>query len=142
MLGGEVYQVVALPSTEPCPPGVMESQNFITNTATLFAGSSAVAAFFVNGLDFEHNVLQQTMWNGLSLGWGWHNFNGASDSVFPGNPTTTAGNTTVNDNAFFNMMQVLGDSGPIYTLGAQPNTTMTGNYFRGINGGYGLDTSS
>ena len=130
---------------EKFPPGVegvvgntLVKDNFISNTATLFAGSSAVAAFFVNGLDFEHNVLQQTPWNGLSLGWGWHNFNGASDSVFPGNPTTTAGNTTVNDNAFFNTMQTLGDSGPIYTLGAQPNTTMNGNYMQGIQGGYGF----
>jgi Cellulose binding domain len=112
--------------------------NTITNTATLFAGSSAVAAFFVNGLDFEHNVLTQTTWNGLSLGWGWHNFNGASDSVFPGKPTTAAGNNTVNNNAFFRMMQTLGDSGPIYTIGAEPNTTMSGNYMQGINGGYGF----
>ncbi len=126
------------PGVEGVVSNIVVKDNFITNTAMLFAGSSAVAAFFPNGLDFEHNVLQQTPWNGLSLGWGWHNFNGASDSVFPGKPTTTAGNNVVNYNAFFNTMQSLGDSGPMYTLGAQPNTTMTGNYMRGINGGYGF----
>ncbi|HLG76424.1 MAG TPA: carbohydrate-binding protein, partial [Ktedonobacteraceae bacterium] len=102
------------------------------NTAVLFIGHAAVSAFFVNGFAFEHNVIQNTPYNGLSMGWGWHNFNGASDSVFPGNPTTVAGNNTVSYNAFFNMVQTLTDTGAIYTLGAQPNTSMTNNYIDGI----------
>jgi hypothetical protein len=106
--------------------------NVTLNTAVLFLGHAAVAAFFVNGFDFEHNVIQNTPYNGLSMGWGWHNFNGASDSVFPGRPTTVAGNNTVSYNDFFNMVQTLTDTGAIYTLGAQPNTKMTNNYINGI----------
>src|SRR5581483_9998474 len=84
---------------EKFPPGVegdctndVFKDNVTLNTAVLFIGHAAVAAFFVNGFDFEHNVIQNTPYNGLSLGWGWHNFNGASDSVFPGRPSTVMGN--------------------------------------------------
>jgi hypothetical protein len=106
--------------------------NVTLNTATLFLGHAAVMAFFVNGFDFEHNVIQNTPYNGLSMGWGWHNFNGASDSVFPGKPTTVAGNNTVSYNDFFNTVQTLTDTGAIYTLGSQPHTIMTNNYIEGI----------
>ena len=106
--------------------------NVTLNTAVLFIGHAAVAAFFVNRFDFEHNVIQNTPYNGLSMGWGWHNFNGASDSVFPGKPTTVAGHNTVSYNAFFDMIQALTDTGAIYTIGSQPNTVMTNNYIKGI----------
>ncbi|GCF10237.1 cellulose-binding domain-containing protein [Dictyobacter arantiisoli] len=124
---------------EKFPPGVegdcindVFKDNVTLNTAVLFLGHAAVAAYFVNKFDFEHNVIQNTPYNGLSMGWGWHNFNGASDSVFPGRPTTVAGNNTVAYNDFFNMVQALTDTGAIYTLGAQPNTTLINNYLNGI----------
>jgi hypothetical protein len=106
--------------------------NVTLNTAVLFLGHAAVAAFFVNRFDFEHNVIQNTPYNGLSMGWGWHNFNGAGDSVLPGKPTTVAGNNTVSYNNFFDTVQTLTDTGAIYTLGAQPNTVMTNNYIKGV----------
>jgi hypothetical protein len=110
----------------------MFKDNVTLNTAVLFLGHAAVAAFFVNRFDFEHNVIQNTPYNGLSMGWGWHNFNGANDSVFPGKPTTVAGNNTVSYNDFFDMVQALTDTGAIYTIGSQPNTVMTDNYIKGI----------
>ena len=44
-------------------------------------------------------------------------------------------NNTVTYNWFYNTMQTLGDSGPIYTLGGQPNTTISNNYMNGVPAG-------
>ncbi|WP_372631095.1 RICIN domain-containing protein [Cohnella sp.] len=114
--------------------------NSIYDSAVLFNGSAAVAGYFTDTLRFQQNVIEKTPWAGISLGWGWWNFNGSSGSVRPGVPTTTARNNTISYNHFIDTVQVLDDSGPIYTLGSQPTTTISHNYIRGVPAGhkYGL----
>ena len=114
--------------------------NDIYDSAVLFNGSAAVAGYFTNTLNFQHNVVEKSAWAGISLGWGWWNFNGSSGSVRPGVPTTTAQNNNISYNRFIDTVQVLDDTAPIYTLGSQPTTTIAGNYIRGVPAGhkYGL----
>ena len=111
--------------------------NFIYQSTSVFGGHGGIAAFFPDTLTVTHNLIDYTSYNGLSMGWGWWNFNGDSDSECPGKPSTTAKNNAVTYNEFINTMQVLSDSGAIYTLGAQPDTTISNNYIKGVPGGQG-----
>ncbi|PIM69378.1 carbohydrate-binding protein [Streptomyces sp. JV178] len=116
------------------------TNNYLYDSAVLFQGSSPVSAYFVDSLAVEHNRIEKSPWAGVTLGWGWWNFDGSTNSINPGNPTTTAKNNTVRYNQIVNTMQTLGDSGPIYTLGAQPGTEISDNYIQGVPAGhkYGL----
>jgi hypothetical protein len=97
-----------------------------------FGSHAGVTAFFTDTLTFTHNHVHTVAYNGLNLGWGWHNFNGESDSEVPGNASTTAKNNAANYNRFTNMMTRLHDSGAIYTIGQNPGTTINQNYVKGI----------
>lgn len=111
--------------------------NFISQTTRMFKGNAAVAAFYPDTLLFTHNVVMDTAYNGLSMGWGWWNFDGSNGSVAQGKPTTTMKNNTVTYNQFFNVMQALMDSGAVYTLAAQPGSLIDHNYVRGVPPGQG-----
>ncbi|MFD8387118.1 RICIN domain-containing protein [Streptomyces sp. NPDC059679] len=116
------------------------TNNYLYDSAVLFQGSSPVSAYFVDSLTVEHNRIEKSPWAGITLGWGWWNFDGSTNSINPGNPTTTAKNNTIRHNQIVDPMQTLGDSAPIYTLGAQPGTEISDNYIQGVPAGhkYGL----
>ncbi|AZQ33079.1 right-handed parallel beta-helix repeat-containing protein [Streptomyces cyaneochromogenes] len=116
------------------------TNNYLYDSGALFEASSPVSAYFVDSLSVEHNRIEKSPWAGITLGWGWWNFDGSTNSINPGNPTTTAKNNTIKYNELFDTMQVLGDSAPIYTLGSQPGTEISGNYIQGVPAGhkYGL----
>ncbi|KUO16493.1 carbohydrate-binding protein [Streptomyces dysideae] len=114
--------------------------NYLYDSATLFPASSPVSAYFVDSLSVQHNRIEKSPWAGITLGWGWWNFDGSENSVRPGVPTTTAKNNTISNNELIDTMQQLGDSAPIYTLGSQPGTVISNNYIQGVPAGhkYGL----
>ncbi|MDO4562407.1 MAG: right-handed parallel beta-helix repeat-containing protein [Clostridia bacterium] len=104
------------------------TNNYIYGTSRLFWGDAALMAFYTEGFLMKHNHIENTPYNGLSIGWGWWNMNGDSDSVVPGIPSTTTKNNTIESNTFVKCMQTLGDAGAIYTLGDMPGTVIRGNY--------------
>ncbi|MFF7258785.1 RICIN domain-containing protein [Streptomyces sp. NPDC008159] len=112
------------------------TNNYLYDSAVLFLGSSPVSAYFVDSLSVEHNRIEKSPWAGITLGWGWWNFDGSTNSIQPGNPTTTAKNNTISHNQLIDTMQVLGDSAPIYTLGSQPGTEISDNYIQGVPAGH------
>jgi hypothetical protein len=112
------------------------TNNYLYDSAVLFQGSSPVSAYFVDSLSVQHNRIEKSPWAGITLGWGWWNFDGSTDSINPGNPTTTAKNNTVKYNELIDTMQVLGDSAPIYTLGNQPGTEISDNFLKGVPAGH------
>jgi ricin-type beta-trefoil lectin protein/parallel beta helix pectate lyase-like protein/glycosyl hydrolase family 141 len=114
--------------------------NYLYDSAVLFNGHSPISAYFADTLTVQHNRIEKAPWAGLTLGWGWWNFDGSSGSIAPNRPTTTARNNTVSYNEIVDTVQRLGDTAPIYTLGSQPGTTITGNYLQGVPAGhkYGL----
>lgn len=116
------------------------TNNYLYDSGVLFEASSPVSAYFVDSLAVEHNRIEKSPWAGITLGWGWWNFDGSANSINPGNPTTTARNNAVRHNQIIDTMQTLADSGPIYTLGAQPGTEISDNYIQGVPAGhkYGL----
>lgn len=114
--------------------------NYIYDSAALFKGHSAVSVFFADSLSVQHNRIEKAPWAGVTLGWGWKDFDGSATSVVPGKPTTTAKNNTVSYNQIVDTMQDRNDSAPIYTLGSQPGTIIGNNYAQGVRAGhtYGL----
>ncbi|MBW5446148.1 carbohydrate-binding protein [Cohnella sp. CFH 77786] len=122
--------------TEAVPQNITVSNNYILDSSRLFLGHAAITAFFTDSLDVNHNRIKNTPYNGISLGWGWSNFNGNSVSTLPNIPTTTAKNNNLSYNHIVDTMQVLNDAGPIYTLGSMPVTTISNNYFEGVPAGH------
>ncbi|NUR00533.1 MAG: right-handed parallel beta-helix repeat-containing protein [Streptomyces sp.] len=112
------------------------TNNYLYDSAVLFQGSSPVSAYFADSLSVQHNRIEKSPWAGITLGWGWWNFDGSANSIRPGVPTTTARNNTISHNQIVDTMQVLGDSAPIYTLGSQPGTEISDNYIQGVPAGH------
>lgn len=125
---------------EGLPKNIEIKNNYLYDSAVLFNGHSAISAYFVDTLTVQHNRIEKTPWSGITLGWGWWNFDGSSGSIAPNRPTTTARNNTISYNHIIDTVQRLNDTAPIYTLGSQPGTTITNNYLQGVPSGhkYGL----
>ncbi|MFC4536609.1 ricin-type beta-trefoil lectin domain protein [Sphaerisporangium dianthi] len=125
---------------EGAPKNIEIKNNYIYDSAVLFNGHSAISAYFADGLSIQRNRIEKTPWSGITLGWGWWNFDGSSGSIAPNRPTTTAKNNTISYNHIIDTVQRLSDTAPIYTLGSQPGTTITNNYLQGVPSGhkYGL----
>ncbi|WP_432049985.1 RICIN domain-containing protein [Verrucosispora sp. NA02020] len=128
------------PQVEGLPKNIVIRNNYIHDSAVLFNGHGAVAAYFADTLTIQHNRIEKTPWAGITLGWGWWNFDGSSGSIAPNRPTTTARNNTISHNHIIDTVQRLSDTAPIYTLGSQPGTTIHSNYLQGVPAGhkYGL----
>ena len=125
---------------EGLPKNIDIKNNYLYDTGVLFNSHSPISAYFADTLTIQHNRIEKAPWSGITLGWGWWNFDGSSGSVAPGRPTTTARNNTISHNHIIDTVQRLNDTAPIYTLGDQPGTTITNNYLHGVPAGhkYGL----
>ncbi|MFF3854220.1 ricin-type beta-trefoil lectin domain protein [Micromonospora sp. NPDC002575] len=129
-----------LPQVEGLPKNIDIRNNYLYDSAVLFNGHSPISAYFVDTLTVQRNRIEKAPWSGITLGWGWWNFDGSSGSIAPNRPTTTARNNTISHNHIIDTVQRLSDTAPIYTLGSQPGTTITNNYLQGVPAGhkYGL----
>ncbi|MEU3891564.1 RICIN domain-containing protein [Streptomyces sp. NPDC029041] len=112
------------------------TNNYLYDSAVLFEGSSPVSAYFADTLSLQHNRIEKSPWAGITLGWGWWNFDGSDKSIVPGTATSTARNNSVKYNELIDTMQLLSDSAPIYTLGNQPGTEISNNYIQGVPAGH------
>jgi hypothetical protein len=128
------------PQVEGLPKNIEIKNNYIYDSAVLFNGHSPISAYFADTLTIQRNRIEKTPWSGITLGWGWWNFDGSSGSIAPNRPTTTARNNNISYNHIINTVQKLSDTAPIYTLGSQPGTTIQNNYLQGVPSGhkYGL----
>jgi hypothetical protein len=125
---------------EGLPKSIEIRNNYLYDSAVLFNGHSPISAYFVDTLTVQRNRIEKAPWSGITLGWGWWNFDGSSGAIAPGRPTTTARNNNISYNHIIDTVQRLSDTAPIYTLGSQPGTTITNNYLQGVPAGhkYGL----
>lgn len=122
--------------TEAVPKNITVTDNYILDACRLFLGHSPITAFFTDTLAVQHNRIENAPYSGISLGWGWSNFNGNSVSTLPNIPTTTAKSNNISYNQFINTMQTLDDAGPVYTLGSMPGSTISSNYIQGVPAGH------
>ena len=108
------------------------TNNIFKNTSRLFWGNPGVIFHAVYNMNFQYNQIENTPYSGLSLGWGWWNFNGSPDSVVPGKAAIVCKNNKILNNSFFNCITTLGDGGAIYTLSEMPDTVISENYIKSI----------
>jgi hypothetical protein len=81
------------PQVEGLPRNIEVENNYIYDSAVLFNGHSPISAYFADTLTIQRNRIEKTPWSGITLGWGWWNFDGSSGSIAPNRPTTTAKTT-------------------------------------------------
>ena len=94
--------------------------NHVQRTGREWHGSVAIMAGYLDSGVIAHNLLRNLSYSGINLGWGWGT-----------NNPTGSGNSRVENNSIFNFCQVLNDCGGIYTLGAQPGSSLEGNWMVG-----------
>jgi len=94
--------------------------NLIQDAANEYWGCVGLLAGYVRGLTIEHNELCDLAYSGISVGWGW----------------TRTVNCMKNNTIHANLVHHFGkhnySCGGVYTLSAQPGTTITGNCIRDI----------
>ncbi|MFJ4036939.1 ricin-type beta-trefoil lectin domain protein [Microbacterium sp. NPDC090007] len=125
---------------EGAPKNISVRNNALHDSAVLFWGSAVISGYFLDTVAIENNRIDRAQWAGISLGWGWGNFDGSAESNAPGNPTTVARNNSIQRNEIRDTMRTLNDSGPLYSLGNQRGTVIDDNYADGVRPGhtYGL----
>lgn len=113
--------------TESVPKDITVTNNYLYENCYFFPGNSPVTTFFTYNLQVLHNFVYKCTYSGMSIGWGWCNFDGVkgSDSQLPGVPTDTSKNNHVNYNRVEEYCSLLQDAGGIYTLGQQGNDDWT-----------------
>lgn len=116
-----------LDGTESVPKNITLSNNYLLENCYFFSGHSPITTFYTYNLQVLHNFVYKCSYSGMSIGWGWCNFDGynGSDSQLPGYPTTTSRNNHVNYNRVEEICSLLQDAGGIYTLGQQGNDDWT-----------------
>lgn len=110
--------------------------NLFKDTSRLFWGVAGVIVYMADGMQFLHNQVENTPYSGISLGWGWWNFNGDPESVVPDDPSATMRNNVIRYNLFKNTITTLSDAGAIYTIGDMPGTIISENYIDSIGSPY------
>ena len=113
--------------TESVPKNITITNNYLYENCYFFPGNSPITSFFTYNMQVLHNFVYKCSYSGMSIGWGWCNFDGetGSDSQLPGVPTDTSKNNHVNYNRVEEICSLLQDAGGIYTLGKQGNDDWT-----------------
>lgn len=119
-------------NTEAICSNVVITNNLFKNTSRLFWGNPGVIFHAVYNMNFQYNQIENTPYSGLSLGWGWWNFNGTADSVVPNNASIVCRDNKIVNNSFYNCITTLADGGAVYTLSDMPNTVISENYIKSI----------
>ena len=127
--------------------GVSILQNTITGTGVDYVDAAGIFVGFAKNTRIENNLISDTSWSGMQIGWGW----GLVDSPrFPGQPNsipsswlpwdlgvpTALSGTRVIGNEITNFVTQVYDGGAIYTTGAQGRgwgdaTLIRGNLMHG-----------
>ena len=102
--------------------------NYIAQTGVEYLDAPGINVIYTDGTNISHNEITNVPYDGISLGWGW----GVPDagSLRGWTTPTVAQNNTVQYNYIHDVMKVLIDGGGIYTLSAQPNSSINNNYIR------------
>ena len=100
--------------------GYTVADNTLSSAALEWQGAAAIFAGYLANTTIEHNSIRDTGYTAISLGWGWgKHVLGAQ---------TYASNNHVVGNRMSGVMSALDDGGCVYTLGPQPNSTVSDNY--------------
>ena len=94
--------------------------NHVHATGVEYFGACAIWAGYVQGTTIAHNLVHDTPYTGISVGWQWNP-----------SPTACRGNL-LEANHVYDVMKTLADGGCIYTLGYQPGTVLRANHLHDV----------
>lgn len=96
------------------------SNNLVNNAGNEDWGCVGIGAGYVRNTTIAHNDLSELPYTGISLGWGWTKEKNVMQ------------NNAVTGNKIYRYAQQMYDVAAIYTLSAQPNSFITGNWVNSI----------
>ena len=124
------------------------SNNRVHDMGLDYRGITSFLPTYVTNATIAHNEVYNMPYSGISVGFGWgaNDAGGSNDYANRGlynyqprySTATTASNNQVIDNYVHDVMQQMNDGGCIYTLSANPNAVINGNYCLRTNGFFGL----
>ncbi|MDR0711124.1 MAG: right-handed parallel beta-helix repeat-containing protein [Prevotellaceae bacterium] len=94
--------------------------NLIENCANEDWGTVGIAAGFVRNVTIAHNEIRDVSYSGISVGWGWSK------------ALSAMRNNRIHANHVHHYAKYMYDVSAIYTLSAQPGTSITENYVHDI----------
>ena len=119
---GSVYNPAD--TREICTDDIVKN-NYVYKTAQYYGGC-AIAAGYPKNLDIEHNEIEDCLYSGISVGFGWTSAENAMSDNF------------IAYNRIHNVVNALEDGAAIYTLSLQPGTQIIENYCYSIIHGNGI----
>lgn len=96
------------------------ANNLIENCANEDWGTLGIAAGFVRDVSIEHNEVRDVSYSGISVGWGWNK------------SLSAMRNNRIHANHVHRYARYMYDVSAVYTLSAQPGTSITENYVHDI----------
>lgn len=124
--------------TEAVPENIYFTNNFLFRNCYGFPGANSFTSFYTTNMQVLHNFIYDTTYGGMSIGWGWDEYDGFGFTSHGNNKeggpyhgthetslarspeiTTTSRNNKVNYNRVEKIATVVNDTGAIYTLGRQ-----------------------
>ncbi|KAG4102069.1 hypothetical protein H8356DRAFT_1653640 [Neocallimastix lanati (nom. inval.)] len=129
--------------TESVPKNISVTNNYLLENCYSFSGHSPITSFYTYNLQVLHNFVYKCSYSGMSIGWGWCEFDGfdgrslydmnanqfdgysKGPARIVGVPTETSKNNHINYNRVEEICSLLSDAGGIYTLGKQGNQDWT-----------------
>ncbi|MCE5328529.1 MAG: right-handed parallel beta-helix repeat-containing protein [Planctomycetaceae bacterium] len=118
--GGAVCIGSAVSDETTVATGNRVEGNLVERCALDYQGAVGIWAGFSRGTVIRHNEVRDLPYSGISVGWQW------------GDTPTVCRDNAIEFNLVHHVMNMLGDGGGIYTLGAQPNSTIRGNVIRDV----------
>jgi hypothetical protein len=122
--------------------------NLVHDVGLDYRGITSVLATYVTNAVIDHNETYNLPYSGIAVGYGWgaNDAGGSNDYANRGlynyqpryGTATTEATNRVTDNYVHDVMQQMNDGGCIYTLSANPNAAISGNYCLHIHGFFGL----
>ncbi len=99
---------------------ILINNNYICNVATEDWGCLGICIGFAAGIEISHNEICHTPYSAISMGWGWtKESNCMHDNHIIGN-------------YIHHFSQQMRDSGAIYTLSSQPNSSVENNRIESV----------
>lgn len=113
------------PDRKPFTTGVLTtdntiSNNYITRCGETILSGGGISVIYTRGLNIRNNEVSYIPYTGIMVGWGWRNFD------------DTNCNNHIDYNYVHNTNLLLDDGGGIYTLSQQKDSTVIGNYVKGV----------
>jgi hypothetical protein len=124
------------------------SNNLVHDVGLDYRGIVSFLATYVTNATITHNEVYNLPYSGIAVGYGWgaNDAGGSTDYANRGlynyqpryTTPTTETNSQITGNYVHDVMQQMNDGGCIYTLSANPNAVLSGNYCLRTNNYFGL----